>query len=369
MAPVGRPLRLCPRNWQVAAISRAGMDRKRRQCMAYPSRPALSRPHAHLLRGSARLSRARRCHAGRMRGAWDGMVSDDHGRGLPFGVRPAAPGRGLRSLAGAGQFALGAGAAVVVTALTLALFFQTYREAIRPRMEAAGNPYLQVAEAVKEVTRPGDLVLATGTGWLAQGEVYIPYFSGRPLLAMQVVLKRQNGSKEAAFDYLRHYMERCWTRGSRVYILDEALESREAYGVLLERYGLSHEEARQFFQAYAPSPVLQAGAHSIWQLSPPAVMDSTVAAAPQTAKARVLGMRQRLSEEEVARSPNGSEEAAPRGEKEQSEADRPAAVNRSRDREASGRAEAMAGADERDDARGSSGVTGPRGTTGRASRG
>jgi hypothetical protein len=159
--------------------------------------------------------------------------------------------------------------ALMLLGLLPILFTHAYRLAIRPRMEAKTNPHLQIAVTLRQTTQPGDLIVATGAGWLAQSEVYIPYFSQRPLLSLQQVMKQQHGDQEAAFAYLRRYMERCWDRGGQVYVLQEVLASGPAYTVLHERYGLSQADALRFFQAYAPRPALGAGPHTVWVLSHP----------------------------------------------------------------------------------------------------
>jgi hypothetical protein len=335
LLPEGEPWRVVPLGSpgsRGAAGRGSARDRERQRPFRRSSRAVASQPHGHLLRGAARLRRTRLQQIRR--------VAGPQGHGTSSGLKSLFRQETIRRVGqlmfGGARLVVNVGAGGMAAALALALFFQTYRQAIRPRMEAAANPYLRVAEAVRSATRPGDLVLATGTGWLAQGEVYIPYFSGRPLLAMQAVLKRHDGDKEAAFDQLRHYMQRCWNRGGEVYILDEALKSGEAYQVLLERYGLSREEARQFFEVYAPRPVLQAGTHSVWQLSPPLSTGDTLAAADQPARMRVLGMRERLPGEGATLTTE-SGEAASRTQKERAQGGGPLSANGSLARRGSDR--------------------------------
>jgi hypothetical protein len=155
------------------------------------------------------------------------------------------------------------------------LFYRSYGQEIAPRLEASTNGNLALAETVRRATHPDDLVLVTGAGWLALGEVYIPYFSRRPMLALQAVLKQEQGDKAAAFERLRREMERRWARGQQVYILHEVLASRAAYSVLAERYGVRQSDALQFFEPYAPRRSLQVGAHSIWLLEPDEHKDTT----------------------------------------------------------------------------------------------
>jgi hypothetical protein len=201
-----------------------------------------------------------------------------------------------RARTGVGRVAAAGVPVALAVGLLPALFSHTYRLAIRPRMEAETNPYLRIAATLQRTTRPDDLILATGAGWLAQGEVYIPYFSGRPLLALQQVLKQRHGDRAASFDYIRQYMERCWGRGGQVYLLQEVLSSGPAYAVLGERYGLSQAEARRFFQPYLPRRAVQAGPHSIWVLSNPAAQPpQTADARRRPAPVRTTEARQRLS--------------------------------------------------------------------------
>jgi hypothetical protein len=205
--------------------------------------------------------------------------------------------------------------AATVTAFIFAavpiLFFHSYRAAIRPRMEASTNANLRLAEAVRRATQPGDLVLVTGTGWLALGEVYIPYFSRRPMLALQAVLKQEHGDKEAAFRRLRDEMERCWARGGQVYLLSEVLASRAAYSVLAQRYGVQQSDAIRFFEPYAPRPSLQAGAHSVWRLSRPLIDGrGNIHAQRGPEGERVAGSRQPQAAKPAGAALGGSERRA-----------------------------------------------------------
>lgn len=109
---------------------------------------------------------------------------------------------------------------------------------IGPHARAENNGRLQKALAVRESTRPGDVIVVAGTGDYADAEVYLPYFARREVLAVNTYLTGAP-SLSVGLEQLRVEMDRTLEAGRRLFIHEELLSSEGPYAALRARHGMT----------------------------------------------------------------------------------------------------------------------------------
>jgi hypothetical protein len=109
---------------------------------------------------------------------------------------------------------------------------------IGPHARPENNGRLQKALAVRESTRPGDVIVVAGTGDYADAEVYLPYFARREVLAVNTYLTGAP-SLSVGLEQLRVEMDRTLEAGRRLFIHEELLSSEGPYAALRARHGMT----------------------------------------------------------------------------------------------------------------------------------
>lgn len=153
-------------------------------------------------------------------------------------------------------------------------------DSVRKRQDPSMNRYLTIAREVEAHTRggdlatrrPGDLIVLTGAGNYATVETYVPYFANRDVLTLMYALKHEGpGSgktRQDALEWLRASFEQRWRRGAQVYVLGDVLGMRDAYPALQQRYGLSFEETKSYFDTFQREPAFTTRGQPAYRLLP-----------------------------------------------------------------------------------------------------
>ena len=154
---------------------------------------------------------------------------------------------------------------VVWTAAAAAVCFAIANAAlyVLPRMPAESNQSLAIARQVRANTPARSLVVVAGTGYLAQMEVYLPYFSERETVSLHEVMSRhgKNGLR-----WLARKLRADLSAGKHVYLFGEAFDSPKAWQELSARYGLERQAVHGVLDSFRPKPVFRAGDQLVYEL-------------------------------------------------------------------------------------------------------
>lgn len=120
---------------------------------------------------------------------------------------------------------------------------------IAPHAVAANNGRLLKALAVGAHSDPGAVILLAGAGDGADAEVYVPYFAGREVIAVNTLLGRAP-TKAHGLASLRAAINQALASGRRVFLHEELVSSEGPYRVLAARYGLTRPELLAFLRRH-----------------------------------------------------------------------------------------------------------------------
>lgn len=144
-------------------------------------------------------------------------------------------------------------------------------ESVRPHLNDASNHYYIQALDVRQHTRVGDIVVATGMGDDADAEVYIPYFADRAVFAIHTEMERHHENKDLTILALRQQMDLCRAAGHRVFALGELYSSAEARLELKKRHHITAADLAEFLSGQAKTLAWHAARPSgsiVWELNP-----------------------------------------------------------------------------------------------------
>ena len=156
---------------------------------------------------------------------------------------------------------------LMIVAWCLCVGIQNATEGIVPHLKSSGSPFQRVALDIKQHTRPGDIVILTGEGDLAECEVNIPYFGDREAVSLHTMLARHRDDSRETKAAVQAQIDAAIRAGHRVYVLAEAHDPIGASALLIAR----HPEANVEFirDLYAPwtSQISWRSDHGpIWEL-------------------------------------------------------------------------------------------------------
>lgn len=113
---------------------------------------------------------------------------------------------------------------------------QNAAEGIVPHLQTESSPFQRIAADIKEHTGPGDIVILTGEGDLAECEVNIPYFADREAISLHTMLARQRDDAGAAKAAIQAQIDAAIRSDHGVYVLDEAHDPAGASKLLVSRH-------------------------------------------------------------------------------------------------------------------------------------
>jgi hypothetical protein len=171
----------------------------------------------------------------------------------------------------AGRLALFAGAVWLVVTL-----WRCNTPVLEAYRDPEGNPHLSHARQIERHTRRGDLILMAGTGAMAAGETYIPYFAERQVITLDRFLKQSRSDGKLAADLkwamaaLRVNTRSVWRRGHNVYALSEVFfPGTPVWPPLQQRYSVKQEDIIAGMRKFQRTPVFRARGKPVFRLRPP----------------------------------------------------------------------------------------------------
>lgn len=144
---------------------------------------------------------------------------------------------------------------------------------IGPSGRTDASPFERVARDVRAHTQPGDLVLVSGVGNMAQCEVDIPYFADRDVLSLHGLLTHWHEDKAQTLDDAQSQIARTLASGRAVYALDEMAAPR--WPRTLSDLHRNHKhpewgtsEMQTLFAPYQRSLAWAGPRGKVWRLTP-----------------------------------------------------------------------------------------------------
>jgi hypothetical protein len=140
---------------------------------------------------------------------------------------------------------------------------------IQPHIRRDASPYQRVAREIGQHTQPGDLIVITGEGDLAECEVNIPYFADRDTIALHTEFARHHEDAPSTVASVQGRIADTLRQGHGVYVLDEAWHRESAVQLLGQR----HPEATMpaidlLFSPWKAHAAWRGGHGPVWQLVP-----------------------------------------------------------------------------------------------------
>jgi len=134
---------------------------------------------------------------------------------------------------------------------------------VLPKMPEESNRPLMIARKVKQNTPEKSLIIVTGMGYVANMEVYIPYFAERETVSLHHAMIRHgdNGMK-----WLLEKIKNSLAEGSRVYIFGEVFDSPKAWQELGARYGLNRQDVRAMLIHFRPMKRFKVSDQPVYEL-------------------------------------------------------------------------------------------------------
>jgi hypothetical protein len=134
---------------------------------------------------------------------------------------------------------------------------------VLPKMPVESNSSLVIAQEVRENTPPKSLVIVDGMGYIANMEVYIPYFGKRDTISLHQAMLR-HGNK--GMSWLQQRIRRELSSGNRVYALGEVFNSPKAWQELTERYGIERGDVRAALMPFHPVKRFRVSDQPVYEL-------------------------------------------------------------------------------------------------------
>ena len=158
-------------------------------------------------------------------------------------------------------------AAAVILAWCACVGSQNATAGIRPHLRAGSSPFQRVAADIKTHTRPGDLVVLTGEGDLAECEVNIPYFGDRDAISLHTMLARRDEDPGATKAAVRAEIETAMRGGHNIYMLDEAHNPAGASALLIARHPAATVSfLRDLFAPWTSAVAWRSDHGPVWKL-------------------------------------------------------------------------------------------------------
>lgn len=134
---------------------------------------------------------------------------------------------------------------------------------VLPRMPVESNPSIVIARKIRESTPPKSLVIVTGMGYIADMEVYIPYFGKRETISLHQTMLRHGGE---GIDRLQRKIRGELSEGNHVYVLGEVFDSPKAWRELTGRYGLKKQDVRAALIPFRPVKRFRVSDQPVYEL-------------------------------------------------------------------------------------------------------
>lgn len=134
---------------------------------------------------------------------------------------------------------------------------------VLPKMPKESNRPLMIAQKVKQNTPEKSLVIVAGMGYVANMEVYIPYFAERETVSLHHAMIR-HGDK--GIKWLREKINKNLSEGSCVYVFGEVFDSPKAWQELGERYGLNRQDVRAELIPFRPVKRFKVSDQPVYEL-------------------------------------------------------------------------------------------------------
>ncbi len=151
----------------------------------------------------------------------------------------------------------------VASAIAIVLGAVNFTQYVLPHMPERSNKSVTIARAVALNTPRGSFVVVSGMGYLAQMEVYVPYFANRRVISLNQVMGR-HGAR--GIEALRADIRSRLDAGTGVYVLEDVTEPGEAWRQLGRRYGIDREQVWRAFAGFQLTPTFLAGNQHVYVL-------------------------------------------------------------------------------------------------------
>ncbi|MEN6372484.1 MAG: hypothetical protein ABFD64_10790 [Armatimonadota bacterium] len=134
---------------------------------------------------------------------------------------------------------------------------------VLPRMPVESNPSIVIARKIRENTPPKSLVIVAGMGYIADMEVYIPYFGKRETISLHQTMLRHGGK---GIDRLQQKIRGELSEGNRVYVFGEVFDSPKAWQELTKRYGIKRQDVRAALIRFRPVKRFRVSDQPVYEL-------------------------------------------------------------------------------------------------------
>ncbi|MGO8670662.1 MAG: hypothetical protein ACLQVD_04765 [Capsulimonadaceae bacterium] len=145
---------------------------------------------------------------------------------------------------------------------------------IGPHLQPMASPFARVAAEFRRHTRPGDLVLISGGGDLAEVEANIPYFADRDCMSFHTELGRSHDDSVAAISTTQALISRTLAAGHEVYVTDDLwriYKYPDVVDKLQQHYpGFTPDTVQALFRPWSVDLAWPGSHGPVWKLLPPA---------------------------------------------------------------------------------------------------
>jgi len=150
------------------------------------------------------------------------------------------------------------------TAAALCFMVTNFGLYILPKMPEESNRNVLVARQVGASTPRNSVIVVAGMGYLAQMEVYIPYFGGRETVSVHESMSRYG---RAGVAQLAARIKRKLSAGGQVYVFGEVFRPGPAWRQLEKRYGLRREMLNQVLTSFRPAEAFRVPGQTVYRLA------------------------------------------------------------------------------------------------------